>query len=297
MTKRARGEMIAGLLFISPWAVGFLALTLYPAIASAYYSFTSYTALSPPNWVGLANYHRLFVDDPNFPTSLANTAYIAFVGVPLQLILGITTAIILNQRRLLGKTIYRTVYFLPTLMPIVASTILFLWILNPQYGIVDDLLSLVNLPQPGWFADPSWSKPGIILLSLWGIGTTMVIYLAGLQGVNPELYEASDIDGAGWFHRMLHITIPLVSPVTLFNLVVGLIAAFQVFASVYLAGSGTSGSPEGSLLLYAVYLYANAFQYLQMGYASAMAWILFIIILVLTLIVMRTSRWWTHYET
>jgi multiple sugar transport system permease protein len=288
--------LIIGLLFISPWAVGFLALTLYPAVASAYYSLTSYTALSPPDWVGLANYHRLFTSDPNFPTSLANTAYIALIGVPLQLLLGLLTAVILNQRRLVGQTIYRTIYFLPTLMPIVASTILFLWILNPQYGIVDNLLAGVNLPQPGWFADPAWSKPGIILLSLWGIGTTTVIYLAGLQGINPELYEAADIDGAGWLHKTLHVTVPLVSPVTLFNLVVGLIGAFQVFASVYLAGSGTSGSPEGSLLLYAVYLYANAFQYLQMGYASAMAWILFIIILALTLVVMRSSRWWTHYE-
>lgn len=297
MTKRTLRQLIIGMLFISPWTVGFLALTLYPAIASAYYSLTSYTALSSPSWVGLANYQRLFNSDPNFPNSLQNTAYIAFVGVPLQLLLGLSTAIILNQKRLRAQTLYRTIYFLPTLMPVVASTILFLWVLNPQYGIVDNLLAQANLPQPGWFADPNWSKPGIILLSLWAIGTTTVIYLAGLQGVNQELYEAADIDGAGWFHRMLHITIPLVSPVTLFNLVVGLIGAFQVFASVYLAGSGTSGSPEGSLLLYAVYLYANAFQYLQMGYASAMAWILFVIILALTLVVMRTSRWWTHYET
>ncbi len=296
MTRRTRHQLTMGLLFISPWAIGFLALTLYPAVASAYYSLTSYTALSPPAWVGLANYQRLFNSDPNFPNSLANTTYIALVGVPLQLILGLATAIVLNQKRLLGQTIYRTIYFLPTLMPVVASTILFLWILNPQFGIIDDLLAIANLPQPGWFADPAWSKPGIILLSLWGIGTTTVIYLAGLQGINPELYEAADIDGAGWFHKMLNIAVPLVSPVTLFNLVVGLIGAFQVFASVYLAGGGTSGSPEGSLLLYAVYLYANAFQYLQMGYASAMAWILFVIILVLTLIVMRTSRWWTHYD-
>jgi multiple sugar transport system permease protein len=296
MTKQTRRQLIIGLLFISPWVTGFVAFTLYPAVASAYYSLTSYTALSPPQWAGLSNYQRLFGSDPNFPVSLANTAYIAFVGVPLQLLLGIVTALILNQKRLKAHGIYRTVYFLPTLMPVVASTILFIWILNPQYGIVDDLLGDIGLPQPGWFADPSWSKPGIILLSLWGVGTTTVIYLAGLQGINPELYEAADIDGAGWFDKTIHVTIPLVSPVTLFNLVVGLIGAFQVFAAVYLAGGGTSGSPEGSLLLYAVYLYANAFQYLQMGYASAMAWILFVIILALTLAVMRSSRWWTHYE-
>jgi multiple sugar transport system permease protein len=296
MTKQMRQQLLTGWLFISPWVVGFLALTLYPAAASAYYSLTTYNALAPPEWVGLANYQRLFTSDPNFPVSLENTAYIAFIGVPLQLLVGIVTALVLNQKLLRGRTIYRTIYFLPTLMPVVASTILFIWILNPQFGIVDYLLGLIGLPQPGWFADPAWSKPAIILLSIWGIGTTTVIFLAGLQGINPELYEAAEIDGASWFHKTIHVTVPLLSPVTLFNLVVGLISAFQIFASVYLAGSGTSGSPEGSLLLYAVYLYANAFQYLQMGYASAMAWILFVIILVLTIIVMRTSRWWTYYE-
>lgn len=297
MTKQGRRQLITGLLFISPWLVGFLALTLYPAGAAGYYSLTSYTGLAAPSWVGLANYNRLFTADPNFPQSLYNTAYIAFIGVPLQLLLGFLTALILNEKLLKGQRLFRTIYFLPTVMPVVASTILFIWILNPQYGIVDDLLSLAYLPSPGWFADPAWAKPGIILLSLWGIGTTTVIYLAGLQGVNPELYEAAEIDGANWLSKMVRITVPLVSPVTLFNLVVGLIGAFQVFAAVYLAGGGTSGTPEGSLLLYAVYLYANAFQYLQMGYASAMAWILFIIILVLTLLVMRSSRYWTHYET
>ena len=297
MSKRTRRQLITGLLFISPWLLGFLAITLYPAIAAGYYSFTSFNVMGAPRWIGLANYHRLFGADPNFPLSLGNTAYIAFIGVPLQLFLGLVTAILLNQKLLRGRDLYRTIYFLPTLMPVVASTILFIWILNPQYGIVDQVLSVLHLPQPGWFADPAWAKPSIILISVWGIGSTMVIYIAGLQGINPELYEAADIDGAGWQHKMRHVTIPLVSPVTLFNLVVGLIGAFQVFAPIYLVGGGTSGSPEGSLLLYALYLYANAFQYLQMGYASAMAWILFVIILVLTIIVMRTSRWWTHYET
>jgi multiple sugar transport system permease protein len=298
MGKRTRRQLITGLLFISPWIVGFLLLVLYPAVASAYYSFTQYNVLGSPRWTGLANYHRLFSADPNFPLSLGNTFYIAFIGVPLQLILGLATAILLNQARLKGKGLYRTVYFLPTLMPVVASTILFIWILNPQYGVLDDVLSLAHLPQPGWFADPTWAKPSLILLTLWGIGTTMVIYLAGLQGINPELYEAADIDGAGGWHKMLNITVPLVSPVTLFNLVVGLIAAFQVFAPLYLiGGNGTSGSPEGSLLLYALYLYANAFQYLQMGYASAMAWILFVIILIVTILIMRSSSLWTHYES
>jgi len=297
MTKRTRRQLVTGLLFISPWILGFLALTVYPAGASAYYSLTQYNVLGSPHWVGVANYSRLFTADPNFPLSLANTAYLAFVGVPLQLLVGLVAAILLDQKVLKAKGVFRTAYFLPTLMPVVASTVLFIWILNPQYGIVDDLLGLARLPQPGWFADPTWAKPSVILLSLWGIGTTMVIYLAGLQGINPELYEAADIDGAAWLHKTLHVTIPLVSPVTLFNLVVGLIGAFQVFAPLYLiGGNGTSGSPEGSLLLYALYLYANAFQYLQMGYASAMAWILFVIIMILTVLVMRTSRWWTHYE-
>lgn len=297
MSKRTRQQLITGLLFISPWIVGFCALTLYPAAASAYYSLTNYNVLGAPRWVGLANYHRLFSADPNVPLSIYNTAYLAVVGVPLQLLAGLIIAILLDQRVLRARGVYRTIFFLPTLMPVVASTILFIWILNPQYGIVDDLLSLAHLPQPGWFADPNWAKPSLIVLSVWGVGTTMVIYLAGLQGINPELYEAADLDGAGWLPKTLYVTIPLVSPVTLFNLVVGLIAAFQVFAPLYLiGGNGTSGSPEGSLLLYALYLYANAFQYLQMGYASAMAWTLFVIILIVTIVVMRSSRYWTHYE-
>ncbi|MGH7862381.1 MAG: carbohydrate ABC transporter permease, partial [Candidatus Dormibacteraceae bacterium] len=245
VSKRTRRQLVTGLLFISQWTLGFLTLVLYPSVASAYYSLTQYNVLGSPRWVGLANYHRLFVADPNFPLSLGNTFYLAFIGVPLQLILGLFTAILLNQALLRGKGIYRTAYFLPTLMPVVASTILFIWILNPQYGIIDDILGIFRIPQPGWFADPVWAKPSLILLSLWGIGTTMVIYLAGLQGINPELYEAAEIDGAGGYHKLLRITIPLVSPVTLFNLVVGLIAAFQVFAPIYLVGGGTSGSPEG----------------------------------------------------
>ncbi len=301
MTRQTRRQLATGLLFISPWIVGFLALTLYPAGASAYYSLTTYNVVAAPHWAGLANYRRLFTADPNFPLSLENTAYIAFIGVPLRLLLGLVTAILLNQRALKGKGVYRTVYFLPTLMPVVASTILFLWILNPQYGIIDILLGTAHLPQPGWFADPNWSKPSVILLSLWGVGTTTVIYLAGLQGINPEVYEAADIDGAGGLQKMLRITVPLISPVTLFNLVIGLIGSFQVFAQVYIASGGTNGgtagSPEGSLLLYALYLYANAFEYLQMGYASAMAWILFVIILALTLLIMRSSRLWAHYES
>lgn len=296
MTKQTRRQLITGLLFISPWIVGFVGLTLYPAIASAYWSLTRYTTVAAPQWIGLANYQRLFTSDPNFPLSLGNTAYIAFIGVPLQLVLGFFTAVILNERCLRGKGVYRTVYFLPTLMPIVASTILFVWILNPQYGIIDDILGLAGLPQPGWFADPGWAKPSVILLSLWAVGTTMVIYLASLQGINPELYEAAEIDGAAWLHKIWNVTIPMVSPVTLFNLIVGLIGAFQVFTAVYLVGGGTAGSPQGSLMMYALYLYANAFGYLQMGYASAMAWILFVIVLVLTILVMRSSRLWAHYE-
>lgn len=296
MTKQTRRQLIIGLLFTSPWLIGFIALTLYPAVASAYYSFTDYNTIASASWIGLANYHRLFTSDPNFPTSLENTAYIAFVGVPLQIVLGLFTAIILNAKLLKGQGIFRTVYFLPTLMPVVASAILFIWILNPQYGVVNDILAAVRIPQPGWFASATWAKPSVVLLGLWGVGTTTVIFLAGLQGINRELYEAADIDGAGWFHKILHVTVPLVSPVTLFNLVVGLIGAFQVFTVVYLVGGGTSGSPQGSLLMFALYLYANAFEYLQMGYASAMAWILFIIVLILTVLVMRSSRWWAHYE-
>lgn len=302
-----RRNLIKAALFASPWIVGFLCFTLYPAIASLYYSFTHYNLIDPPRSVGLANYQYLFTQDMDFRRALGNTLYMAVVGVPLGLVVAFATAVLLNTG-VRGMSVWRTLYFLPTLMPPVAATILWLWIFNPQVGVVNAVLSLVHIDSPGWFADPDWAKPALVLLGLWQVGTTTVIYLAGLQGIPRDLYEAAELDGAGYWARLRRVTVPMISSVTLFNLIIGVIGAFQYFTNAFIIGvsagtgsssgaaQGASGSPDGALLFYALYLYNQAFGYLHMGYASAMAWVLLAIILVVTLLILRGSSRWAYYE-
>jgi multiple sugar transport system permease protein len=289
-----RRELLTGLAFASPWIVGFLAFIAYPAAASLYYSLTDFNLLNPPGWVGFANYRQLLFDDDDFKLSLSNTIYITAIGVPVQLLFAFATAFLLDLR-IRGQSFARTIYVLPSVMPTVAATILWLWLLNPELGPVNYLLTALRLPSPGWFADPNWAKPSIILMSLWGIGSTTVIYLAGLQNVPRELYEAAEIDGAGPVAKLRHITVPLLSPITLFNLVTGVIWSLQFFTPAFVIGNGATGDPQGSLLFYALYLYANAFSYLKMGYASAMAWILFLVTIAVTFALIRGSRRWIHY--
>lgn len=303
----ARRTLVKALLFASPWIIGFLCFTLYPALASLYYSFNHYDLINPPRWVGLANYAYLFTQDMDFRNALGNTLYLAVIGVPLGLLYAFVTAMLLNTK-VKGMALWRTIYFLPTLMPPVAATILWLWIFNPQVGVINWVFGLFHANSPGWFTDPSWSKPALILLSLWQVGTTTVIYLAGLQGVPAELYEAAELDGAGLWAKTRHITVPMVSAVTLFNLIIGVIGTFQYFTNAFIVGvssaggssagaaAGASGAPDGSLLVYALYLYNQAFGYLRMGYASAMAWVLLALILVVTLVILRSSSRWTYYE-
>jgi multiple sugar transport system permease protein len=293
-TKQDRRRLITGLLFASPWIVGFLGFTLLPTISSFYYSLTEFSLIKPPVWLGLANYRQLLLADPDFRHSLANTLFMTGFGVPLQLLWGFCTALLLNLP-VRGQPLFRTFYLLPSVMPVVASALLWVWILNPQIGPVNYVLEALHLPSPNWFGDPRWTKPSLILMTLWAIGSTTVIYLAGLQGIPQELYEAASIDGAGTVRRLWHITVPLVSPITLFNLITGLIWSLQIFTEAFIIGDGASGGAQGSLLFYAVYLYSNAFSYLKMGYASAMAWILFLITLTTSLVLLRVSRRWTHY--
>jgi multiple sugar transport system permease protein len=294
-TKRTKADLRTGLLFLSPWFIGFLAFTLYPMVVSLYYSFTLYHSKRAAEWVGLENYATLLTDD-RFFISLNNTLYMVAIAVPLSLVASFVCALLLNLK-VRGQAFYRVVYFLPSIVPTVAGTILFLWLLNPQVGLVNTLLAKIGIAGPNWMADPSWSKPGLILLGMWGMGSTIVIYLSGLQDVPASLIEAAELDGANWLHRLWHITIPMVSPITLFVLVTGMIAMFQYFAQAYVAGggSGSLGRPLNSTLFYSIYLYQNAFLYLKMGYASAMAWILFVIILVLTLVLLKLSDRFTYY--
>jgi multiple sugar transport system permease protein len=298
-SRKTRRDMMWGVLFITPWIIGFLCFTFYPTLMSLYYGFTKFSIVKTPEWIGLDNYVRLLTNDRLFLKTMGNTLYMVLIQVPLGIIISFITALILNME-VRGRAIYRTIYFLPTIVPPVAATLLWLWILNPQHGILNAGLEMIGMRSPSWFSDPKWSKPALILMALWGTGGSTVMYLAALQGVPKELYEAAMLDGASWLQRTLRITIPLVSPVTLFMAITGIIGTFQIFTTVYIVGGtgsgSTSGSPQGSLLFYGLYLYANAFTYFKMGYAAAMAWILFLIILVITIIMIKTSAYWTHYE-
>ncbi|MCX6058718.1 MAG: sugar ABC transporter permease [Chloroflexi bacterium] len=293
-TKRTKADFRTGMLFLSPWLIGFLAFTLYPMVVSFYYSFTIYHSRRAPDWVGLQNYKVLFTDD-KFWIALSNTMYMVAIAVPLGLFASFLCAVLLNLK-VRGQAFYRVVYFLPSIVPTVAGTILFLWLLNPQVGLVNTLLAQIGIDGPNWMADPQWSKPALILLGMWGMGGTIIIYLSGLQDVPQSLIEAAELDGANWLQRLWHITIPMVSPITLFNLITGMIGMFQYFAQAYVVGGGDKlGRPLNSTLFYSVYLYQNAFLFLKMGYASAMAWILFIIILIFTLLLLKVSDRFTYY--
>jgi multiple sugar transport system permease protein len=293
-SKKTRRDMMWGLIFISPWIVGFLLFTLYPTLASFYYSFTDKALVKAPNFIGLKNYTTLFTDDDLFGKAISNTVYMVVFGVTFNIFFAFLTALLLNMK-VRGLSIYRTIFFLPTIMPPVAGVLLWLWILNPQYGILNYMLSLVGVRGPAWFGSPLWSKPSLLLMGLWGIGGSTILYLAALKGVPVEYYESAMLDGANWLQRTLKITIPLISPVTLFIAITSTIGAFQIFTQSYIASRDSLGAPRESLLFYAIYIYRNAFVYLKMGYASAMAWVLFLIILVVTFVQLRTSKYWTHY--
>lgn len=298
-SARTRRNLIAGVLFVAPWIIGFFVFTLYPMLASLYYSFCEYHVKSAPVWIGLDNYGAL-AQDKLFWTALYNTGYMVAVAVPLGLLGSFSCAVLLNLK-IRGQSVYRVIYFLPSIVPVVASTLLWLWILNPSSGLLRALLGHVGIKSPNWFLDPVWAKPALIILSIWGMGNTIMIYLSGLQDVPVSLLEAAQLDGASWWKRLWNVTVPMVSPITLFNLIMGVIGMFQYFAQAYVFGAGVSttgvalGAPLNSTLFYSVYLYHTGFIYLRMGYASAMAWILFIIILICTLLLLRSSERWTYY--
>lgn len=292
-----RREAAAAYLFLSPWIIGFLLLTIGPMIASLYFSFTDYNVVSSPVWIGLRNYTRLF-NDPLFWQSVKVTLKFAAMALPSGLLLGFMLAVLLNQDIPFVK-FWRTLYFLPSVLTGVAVTLLWVLIFNPQVGALNKILEAFGIDGPAWLLDPDWAVPSLVIMSLWGVGQTMIIYLAGLQGVPTDLYDAAKVDGATALGRFRYVTIPMMSPVIFYNLVLGLIATFNYFTQAYVASTsaaGGIGSPLRSTLFYNLYLYQSAFKFFEMGYASAMAWILFIIVLVLTLFVFRSSSLWVYYE-
>lgn len=293
--KRRRGllrsEARDAYLFILPWALGFLAFTAGPMLASLYISFTRWEMVTPAVWVGFQQYARLAADD-RFWLSLYNTSYYVFVGVPLHLLMALLAALAVNLN-LRGIRFYRTLFYVPSLTPVVANSILWVWIFHPQWGLANSFLEWMGLEGLYWLQDPRLAKPALIVMSFWSIGGQMVILLAGLKGIPSVLYEAADIDGATTWQRFWRITLPLLTPALFFNLIIAIIGAFQVFTQAYIM---TDGGPNYSTLFYLLYLYRAAFENFRMGYASAMAWILFIIVLIFTLIQFRLSDRWVFYE-
>jgi multiple sugar transport system permease protein len=278
-----------------PWIIGLTALTIYPILDSLYLSFTEYSILESPKWVGLANYEEIFLNDTAVRTSVYNSLYYAFLSVPLGLILSLGLALLLNVRAV-GIGIYRTLFYLPSLVPPVAATITFLVLFEPRGGLINSTIRVFGVTAPSWFSDPNWAKPGLILLSLWGVGYLTLIFLAGLQDVPVVLLEAAEIDGANIWQRFRHVTLPMLSNVILFNLVMNVIWSFQVFTQALVIG-GTTGTPLESTLMVMVVIYRNAFRYFRMGYASALAFLLFVVIVIITALIFRSSSAWVYSES
>lgn len=292
----SRRALWLGLAFASPFIIGFLFLFAYPIAASAFYSFTDFNLFQTPRWVGLDNYSQMF-GNPTFWQSLGNTLYLTVIGVPLAIIISLAGAHLLNFP-VKGQPLYRALVYLPSIVPIVVGGYLWRWLLNTQYGFLNYFLGLFGIDGPAWLQEPDWTKPAILLMTFWTVGGTTIIYLAALKDVPQELYEAAEIDGAGAWRRFLNVTWPMISPVTLFQVIVTLIAFLQIFTQPFILAqqrlNTPSAGPGGSMLTFAMSLYQNAFAFLKMGYASGMAWILFVLTLVITLIVLATSKKWVH---
>ncbi len=292
LSGHRRREAMWGIICVTPAVLGFLIWQLGPIVGSLFIAFTDWRIAGTPNWIGTQNFERIFTEDRIFWKSLNVTFYYAFGSVPLRLLFAFALAVLLNQQ-IRGLPIFRTIFYLPSIVPIIASSILWIWLFNPDFGLLNAILRPLGFPKIQWIYASDTVIPSLILMSLWDVGPMMIIFLAGLQGVPRQLYEAVEIDGGNAWHRLRHITIPLITPTILFNLILSIIGAMQTFVQPYIM---TNGGPNNNSMLYVLYLYQKAFQQSQMGYASALAWILFVIIAVLSFIVIRTSSSWVYYE-
>lgn len=277
--------MFKGLAFISPWIIGFLVFTLFPICSSLYYSFCEYKVIKAPKWIGLSNYIQLFQDQV-FLKALSNSLYMIVIGIPLVTFVTILMALILNSKNLKYTSGFRVIFFIPTLVPTVISCLVWVWMLQPS-GIINTLLGYLGISGPSWLAAPFWAKPAFILMLIWSSGNTLIIYLAGLQDIPAELYESASLDGASKFRQIFSVTLPLLRPTLLYNIVTSIINVFQWFAEPYII---TDGGPNNETMFYALYLYKNAFSYFKMGYASAMAWVQLIIAMVIVFILFKVLK-------
>ena len=291
ISKQALSEEIQFFIFLAPWLIGFLVFTAFPLLFSIYISLNDYSLLTPPQFTGLKNYQMLFTD-PLFAQSLQNTLVYAAATLVLGTILSFLLALLLNQP-LRAIPLFRTIFYLPSVTAGIATAILWAWIFNPQFGLLNVALSFIGIKGPEWLVSPQWAMPAIIIMSLWGVGGSMIIYLAGLQSIPDQLYEAAAIDGANAWAKFWNVTVPMMSPVIFFNVVVGIIGTFQVFTNIMIM---TNGGPANATLVYVLYLYRNAFEYFKMGYASALAWVLFLIIMIVTIFQFWLARHWVYYE-
>ena len=290
-SRRGR-RALWGYLFISPWIIGFFLFDLFPIASTFYLGLTKYTGLAAPQFIGLANYNELFRHDKLFPLALSNTAIYVAMRVPAYLVVGLILALLVHHK-LPGRGFFRTALYLPTIVPYVTSVVVWMWLLNYQYGVINAGLKAIGLPALRWFGSPATAKPSIVLINLWGVGGIMVIFLSGLQDIPQQLYESAEIDGANWLQKLFKITLPMLSPVIFYNLVMTVISSFQVFTAALIA---TGGGPLKSTLFYVLQMYREGFSYLHLGYASAMGTILFIVVLVFTLILFLSERRWVAYD-
>jgi multiple sugar transport system permease protein len=288
----ARREALWGYAFIAPWFIGLVAFTAGPLVAVFYWSFTDYPILSAPTWVGLDNYRRIFTADDRFVLSLTNTAFYVGARLPLHLGLAFALALVLN-RAVRGIGIFRTAIYVPSMLPIVALAVVWRILLEPRIGYVNYFAGLVGLPEVNWLTSEAWIKPVIVFISLWHVGVPMVVFLAGLGSIPDQLYEAASIDGASRWQQLKHVTVPMLTPVILYNVIIDLINNFQVFAYAFVL---TKGGPNDASLFYVLYIYRHAFELFQMGYAAALSVILFVVILVLTVLLLRFARPLIQYE-
>ncbi len=295
LSRERRKEAISGYLFISPWLIGFIVFFLIPIIASFILSFTQWNIVGTPTWVGLDNYRDILTTDTRFQKAVQVTLTYAAFYLPLEVLCGIGLALLMNQK-LRGIGVFRTLYYMPYVVPSVAASLVWVWMLNGRYGVVNTVLTWFGVQGPNWLENPGYILPSLIMIALWGVGGSSIIYLAGLQNIPEVMYEAATVDGANRFQQFFRITLPLLSPTIFFQLVLGVIGVFQTFTPAFIA-SGANGGPLQSGLFYMLYVYNRGFVTLRMGYASALAWILTAFILVITLMVLRSSRYWVYYET
>ena len=292
--KKLKVPYLFSFLCMSPWIFGIIIFTAYPMIASFYQAFTKFNLIDKPEWVGLENFHRMFFEDSDFWLALKNTVWISAISIPLRIVFAMFTAWVLTKPSR-GSSIYRTIFFLPSLVPTVAASMVFTYIFNPAYGPINRGLEAIGIDEPPfWFMDPKWSKWGLILLGLWGIGDTMIIYLAGLLDVPKSLYEAASLEGATQWQSFRYITLPMMTPVIFFSFVTGVIGSFQYFTQAYVA-AGQVNDYSHAMYFYATHIYFTAFRAYEMGYATALAWVLLVITLVCTLIILKTQKRWVHY--